>query len=343
MAAAYTLGVWSLADLFPSIDAPEVDQAIQRTEQLVLALEALRPALSSDMGEAEFVAVLQAYDAMLRTFFRLEGYAGLAFAQDTQDGQAQSFQARMQQMAAEVDNRTLFIKLWWKELDDDAAARLMAASGDFAYALEALRLQKPYTLSEAVEQVINLKDVNGAAALVTLYDSMTNRYVFHLNVDGQVQEMTFAELMTHRESPDPEMRAATYQELFRVYGQDAPILGQIYQHRMRDWRSENLDLRGFHSPIAVRNLSNNIPDEVVDTLLEVCRRNAPLFQRYYRLKARWLGLDRLRRYDLYAPMAPSDKRYEYGPAVELSAGQLSSVRPGHAGPGPACLRPKPRR
>ncbi len=328
MAAAYTLGVWSLADLFPSIDAPEVDQAIQRTEQLVLALEALRPALSSDMGEAEFVAVLQAYDAMLRTFFRLEGYAGLAFAQDTQDGQAQSFQARMQQMAAEVDNRTLFIKLWWKELDDDAAARLMAASGDFAYALEALRLQKPYTLSEAVEQVINLKDVNGAAALVTLYDSMTNRYVFHLNFDGQVQEMTFAELMTHRESPDPEMRAATYRELFRVYGQDAPILGQIYQHRMRDWRSENLDLRGFHSPIAVRNLSNNIPDEVVDTLLEVCRRNAPLFQRYYRLKARWLGLDRLRRYDLYAPMAPSDKRYEYGPAVELVLDSFRQFDPG---------------
>ncbi len=327
MAVEYSLGPWSLADLFPAIDAPEVDQAIQHTEQLVRALEAVRPTLSADMGEAEFVAILQAYDKLLRAFFRLEGYAGLAFAQDTQDGQAQAFQARMQQMAAEVDNRTLFIKLWWKGLDDVAAARLMAASGDFAYALEALRLQKPYTLSEPEEKVINLKDVNGAAALITLYDSITNRYVFRPTVDGQAREMTLAELMTYRESPDPATRAAAYQELFRVYGQDTPILGQIYQYRMRDWRSENLDLRGFHSSIAARNLSNNIPDEVVDTLLAVCRRNAPLFQRYFRLKARWLGLDRLRRYDLYAPMAASDKRYEYGPAVELVLDSFAQFDP----------------
>jgi oligoendopeptidase F len=86
---------------------------------------------------------------------------------------------------------------------------------------------------------------------------------------------------------------------------------------MRDWRSENVRLRGFTSPIAVRNLSNNIPDEVVDTLLEVCRKNAGVFQRYFALKAKTVGMDRLRRYDIYAPVAGTEKTYPFAEAVEL--------------------------
>ncbi len=82
----------------------------------------------------------------------------------------------------------------------------------------------------------------------------------------------------------PDLRAAAYQELFRVYEDDLPILGQIYQALVSDWHSENVDLRGFTCPISVRNLGNNIPDEVVSTLLDVAEKNAPLFQEYFRLK-----------------------------------------------------------
>jgi oligoendopeptidase F len=76
-------------------------------------------------------------------------------------------------------------------------------------------------------------------------------------------------------------------------------------------------LRGYDSPIAVRNLANDIPDEVVDLLLDVSRANATVFQRYFRLKARWLGVDKLRRYDIYAPVVKSEKRYEFPDAVRL--------------------------
>ncbi len=68
----------------------------------------------------------------------------------------------------------------------------------------------------------------------------------------------------------------------------------------------------MHLPISAQNLENDLPDSVVDTLLDVCRRNAGLFQRYFKLKARWLGLDRLRRYDIYAPLTTSQKKFEYG-------------------------------
>jgi oligoendopeptidase F len=73
--------------------------------------------------------------------------------------------ARVQQFAAEMQNRTLFFSLWWKELDDANAERLMNEAGDYRYYLEEMRHFKPYTLGEAEEKIINIKDVTGSGAL----------------------------------------------------------------------------------------------------------------------------------------------------------------------------------
>lgn len=318
---------WNLDDLYPGIGSPEIETALGQLEQMVTALESLRPNLRADIPPVEFVSILERYDAMLRLLSRLGGFGYLSFAQDTQDQQAQTFLARVRQISAETDNRTLFLRLWWKDLEDEAAARLMAISGDYRYWLEALRLQRPYTLSEPEERVVNLKDVNGVAALVTLYDSITNRYAFHLTVDGQERELTRGEIQVYVRDASAELRAAAYQELNRVYARDASILGQIYQYRARDWRSENLDLRGYAAPISVRNLSNNIPDDVVDLLLETCRKNAPLFQRYFRLKARWLGVDKIRRYDIYAPVVQADTKYAFEQASRLVLESYAEFEP----------------
>jgi oligoendopeptidase F len=78
-----------------------------------------------------------------------------------------------------------------------------------------------------------------------------------------------------------------------------------------------IDLRGYTSPISVRNLGNELPDAVVDTLLEVCRRNTGLYQRYFQLKAKLLGMHRLRRYDIYAPVAHAEKTIEFEAAAQL--------------------------
>ncbi|MEA1977451.1 MAG: M3 family oligoendopeptidase, partial [Chloroflexota bacterium] len=135
--------------------------------------------------------------------------------------------------------------------------------------------------------------------------------------DGEEKELSREELTVYYRDPDPALREAAYKELYRVYNADGPILGQIYQAIVRDWRSEGVDLRGYSAPIALRNLANDIPDDVVETLLDVCRKNAPLFHRFFQLKARWLGVDRLRRYDIYAPVAQSEKTYSYNDAVAM--------------------------
>ena len=154
-----------------------------------------------------------------------------------------------------------------------------------------------------------------------------NRFSFRLEVDGETKEMTRDELSAYVRDPSPDVRAAAYQELFRVYSDEGAVLAQIYNHLVRDWASENVNLRGIASPVAVRNLSNDIPDPVVETLLDVCRKNMPVFQRYFRLKARWLGVERLRRYDIYAPVRAAEVTYPFPQAVGMVLASLSRFSP----------------
>ncbi len=306
---------WDLSDLLTSPEA--ADEVIADLERLVEEMEAQRDRLSPDMEEEDFLAIVRQYEAISQALHRLGGYAYLWFSEDTQDQQALAFRSRIEQLGADVQNRILFFSLWWKGLDDEPAQRLMRHAGDYRYFLESLRRFKPYTLSEPEEQIINVKDVNGINALITLYDMITNRFLFELEVDGQKKLLTREQLMVYARDPRPEVRAAAYQELYRVYEEQGGLLGQIYAYRVRDWYNENLKLRHFPSPIAVRNLANDIPDAAVDTLLRVCRENAGVFQRYFRLKAHWLGMERLRRYDIYAPIVSAEKSYDYGEAVDL--------------------------
>ncbi len=318
---------WTLDDLFPGFDSPELEDAFRQLEAGVQDFETRRGALSADISAETFLDILRQSEALTRQIHRLYAFAGLSFAANTQDQKAQALLGRVQQFAAELENRTLFFSLWWKNLDEANAARLLEAAGDYRYYLEKMRAFKPHTLSEGEEKVVNLKNVTGVEALVNLYDAITNRYVFRLEVAGETKELTRGELMTYVRGSDPDLRAAAYQELYRVYGEDGPVLGQMYQAVVRDWRNEQVQLRGFRTPIAARNLRNDIPDEAVEALLEVCQRNAPLFQRYFRLKARRLGLDTLRRYDIYAPVVEADKRYSFAQAADLVLDSFTQFLP----------------
>lgn len=314
---AYKLSKWDLSQLFPGYDSAELQNAFDMIEEQVTSFEGVRDKLKPDMPADQFKDIVKASEATTRIASKLDVFAGLSFSADTQDQKAQSLQARVMQFLAENQNRTLFFSLWWRELDDANAKRLMDASGDYRYYLEAMRNFKPHTLSESEEKIVNLKNVTGINALGNLYDSITSRYAFKMKVGGKEKEMTAAELFSHRYSTDPVVRAASYQSQFKVYAADGPILGQMYQTIVRDWHNENVNLRKFKNSIAPRNLNNDVPDDAVEALLSVARRNVGIFQRYFKMKAKHLGMKKMRRYDIYAPLAASKKKYDWDTAVNM--------------------------
>jgi oligoendopeptidase F len=324
---------WSLHDLLPEPVDQSMEEISSKLERTLVEFESLRESLTPEMPLQDFARALEFLETLNNLKSRVEGYADLAFAEDTQSPAALNFRDRVDQLLTDTGNRALFFELWFKELTDDEANRLIEHSGDLRYFLESMRHFKPFSLSELEEQVINLKDVNGIDAMVNLYEMITNQFAFTLEIEGKVESLTRDQLSGYFQNPSPEMRARAYQELYRVYIQNSTVLAQIYIHRVRDWHTEGIELRGFPSPISARNLDNDLPDEVVDILLSVCRRNAKVFQNYFKLKAGWLGLPagKLRRYDIYAPLTPSVKKYDYAVAKQMVMDSYRVFSPDIAG------------
>lgn len=315
---SYSLTGWSLAELIPEKTAAAIDERMVELEAAVAAFESRRGELQPELEPATFLDLLRQYEALVERCVVLDSFVSLWFSSDTQSQNALTQQSRVHQALAAANNRILFFDLWWKARPEAEAQLLMPSEADepdLAHYLRELRRLRPYSLDEKREQLVNLKDADGMEALLTLYSMLTNRLEFELEVDGETRTLTRDALVGYVYAGRREMRKAAYQELYRVYEKEAAPLAQIYASRVRDWHNENVQVRGFASPIAVRNVANDIPDAAVETLLAVCREHTGLFHRFFRLKARALGLERLRRYDIYAPLADSDIEIPYEEAV----------------------------
>ena len=147
---------WSLEDLLPAVEGPQFEQYLADLECAVADMEASRDTLSPEITEESFLHLMALVEKISSLSQRLGYYGGLWFYADTQDQDALAYRGRMDKLLTDVQNRILFFELWWKGLDDEAAERLLAASGDTAYYLESLRRFKPHTLTEPEDKVFNL-------------------------------------------------------------------------------------------------------------------------------------------------------------------------------------------
>lgn len=307
---------WTLSDL---VEKPVQDLAehLAQLDHLVSRFEASRRQLSPSMPEGSFTDLLKLSEDIAGRSSRLGAYAYLWFSEDTKQLKARSFKSQVEERLTALNNRLLFFDLWWQTVNNHDAARLMAAARHLRYHLETIRRFKPHTLTEPEEKVINVKNVTGRTALHTLYEIMTNGLTFTLRVKGGRKHLNREALMAYVRNPRASMREAAYREMYRVFTGHRDPLGELYKTLISDWKAENLELRRFNSPIAARNLGNDIPDQAVEALLSVCMRNAGVFQHYFRLKARICGLKPMSRYHIYAPHRAEQKQYRYSDAVQM--------------------------
>jgi oligoendopeptidase F len=325
------LAKWSLKDLLPDPVDQSVEACLSEIEGSVSDLETQRDSMTPEISAEAFAKILTTIETINSLMRRLQGYAFLWFAENTQNQAALNLRDRLDRSLVDFGNRVLFFEFWFNDLPEDAAERLIAGSGDLKYWLESIRRFKPYTLSEVEEKLLNLKDVNGIDAIVNLYEIITNHFTFKLVEAGEEKTLTRDQLTGYFFNASADVRRAAYHEFYRVYSDNSTILAQIYSHRVRDWHAEGVELRGYASPIGIRNVVNDLPDAVVDTLLSVCRKNTGIFQRYFRLKAGWLGFEKLHRYDIYAPLAASDKHYSFAQAAEMVLDSYREFSPQVAG------------
>lgn len=305
--------VWDLSHVLSTTKGPEFDRILARMESLTKEIEALRPKLDAIATPAEIEAILVKDVELSDLAARVGNWGALAFSADARDQDVQAFMSRMENLTTEIGNRTRFFDLWWKSLPEEKAARLMPKDPEKRYYLERLRAFRPHTLTESEEKIVALKDVTGESALDRIREILTSGFKF---IDPKTgKEVTQSELTRHVHDPEPEVREAAYRELWRVYSQNENMLSFLYQSVVTDWHNENVKLRHYPSAINVRNKGNDVPDEAVDALLEVCRDNREIFHRYFVWKAQRLGL-KPSRYHVYAPLTKDKLDVPYEEAKE---------------------------
>ncbi len=307
---------WDLAHLAEK-PVQNFEALLGEIEAKVVQFEAARAQLSPTMAISVFHPLLTLSENITAASSKISAYAYLWFSENTKDLAARSFKTKVEERLTALQNRLVFFDLWWQSVDEDNARRLMIGTGTLRYHLETIRRFQPHTLSEPEEKIVNVKNITGRSAVHSLYDVVTNAFTFTLTINGRRKTMTREELTSYLRHGQGRLREAAYRELYRVYAGQHDLLGEIYKTLVNDWKTENLQLRRFASPIATRNLENNIPDAAVTSLLTVCQKNAGIFQHYFRIKARLCKIKPMSRYHIYAPHRTAQKSYRYQDAVRM--------------------------
>lgn len=325
----YELGKWDLSDLVKNPKSPAFEKQIQLVEKKAKQFEKIKSRLDPKMPHKKFFGIIHDLEEIAEKMSIIGGYASLSYSADTQSDEATSLMTRMSKLGSEISNRVLFFDLWWKRtVDEKNAKRLIKDSGQYSQYLAHKRLLAKYSLTEPEERIINTLDVTGVTALVKLYDKITNAFEYQVKIDSKTKKMTREELTSLVRSPKSKIREAAYKSLFSKFKESKGVLGEIYQNIVLNWKDEGIDIRGYPSPITMRNVGNDVDDKTISSLLEVCRKNAPIFHKFFLQKAKMIGMKKLRRYDLYAPSVKiKEKNYPYDKSVKLVFESLGKFSP----------------
>jgi oligoendopeptidase F len=326
----YELGTWNLKGLVANPKSPAFEKQIQLVERKAKQFEKIKSKLNPKISSKKFLEILHELEELDEKMSIIGGYASLTYSGDTQSDEATSLLTRMTKLGSEISNRILFFDLWWKKgIDEKNAKRLIKDSGELSGYLKYKRLVAKYSLSEPEEKIINTLDVTGSTALIKIYDKITNAFEYVVKIEGKKRKLTREQLSTYVRSTKSKTREIAYKELLSKFSKNKGVLGEIYQNVVLNWKDEGVEIRGFASPISIRNIANDVDDKTINSLLTVCKKNAPIFQNFFIQKAKMLGLKKLRRYDLYAPATSKikEKNYPYDKSVKLVFESLEKFSP----------------
>ncbi|MFA5026186.1 MAG: M3 family oligoendopeptidase [Candidatus Shapirobacteria bacterium] len=310
---------WNLDDILP---LNKFDELYKEVEGEIKTLEKWVEKLDPKMTNKEFGELME-WDEKLGVKMSKLGYLPhLMEATNQKDQRAKLLKSRVEDLSLKMSEMGMKIGLWIQGkrepfLDNKNADRLFATIPDLEYGLKRSREGAKFTLGEKEEQIINHKDINGVGVLGDLREMIETEFEYRLVVGKLNKKINNqAELLSYIYSPKPEIRKAAYMALLKKQKDNLDKFFIIYQGIVKDWGYE-AKLRGHTSAIGVRNWGNHVPDEAVESLLKVCSDNVDIFQKYFKWKAKELGLKKLQRFDVYAPLEKVDKKMNFEKAKRL--------------------------
>src|SRR5271169_14926 len=305
-AALGTLPEWNLSDLYPGPDSPALTGDLARLADDGAAFHQRYEGKLADLSGAALGAAVEAYEGMQELSGRILSYASLVHAGNLADPDIGRFYQTIQERTNTISTNLLFFTLELNRLDDAALEAKEADPALTRYCpwLRDIRAFRQHQLSDEVEKLLHEKYVAGRAAWTRLFDETIADLRFPIGG----QELTEAEALDLLSDRDTEVRREAAASVGEVLGKNARTFALITNTLAKDKEIEDR-WRRFARPISSRNLSNFVENEVVDALVSAVRDSYPrLSHRYYRLKARWFGVESLPFWDRNAPLPQDDDR-----------------------------------
>jgi oligoendopeptidase F len=304
-----SLGVlpeWDLGDLYPGRDSAELSRDLARLAEGAEAFHRKYEGRIAELSGGALGAAVKTYEQLQELSGRIISYASLVHAGNLADPEIGRFYQTVQERINAISTTLLFFTLEINRLDDSELAAKEADPNLAHYRawLRDTRAFRPHQLSDELEKLLHEKSVSGRAAWTRLFDETIADLRFPL----QGRQLTEAEALDLLSDHDPELRREAAGIIGEVLGEKARTFALIANTLAKDKEIEDR-WRHFARPISSRNLSNFVEDEVVDALITAVRDSYPgLSHRYYRLKARWFGIDALPFWDRNAPLPEDDDR-----------------------------------
>jgi len=306
-------------DLAPLVDGDADAGAVRLLDDAADRAAAFADAYAGKVAELDADGLR---DAMreLGTIAELAGRAGtyamLRFAVDTADPERGALLQRVQELGTAIETKLLFFDLEWAALDDERVEELLAADGlDFCrHHLRNLRRYRPHLLSEPEEKVLTEKAITGSGAWSRLFAEVTS--AIEVTVEGEGGPVPLDAALARLASPDRDERRRVAEAVTEALEPGLRTRGFVLNTLLYD-KAVDDRLRSYSNWLASRNLSNEASDESVEALVQAVRARYDIPQRWYRLKAQLLGLDRLADYDRAAAVTEADPQIPWPEARDL--------------------------
>jgi oligoendopeptidase F len=305
---------WDLSPLVDDQGDPGVDHELSEARDRATAFAARHAGQVAALdGEGLREAMIE-LAAISELVGKAGSYASLKFSTDTADPVRGALLQKVTEAGTEIETKLLFFELEWAAIEDDRAEELLSSEGlDFArHHLRSARRYRPHLLSEPEEKILAEKSISSQASWSRLFGELVSA----LRVQAGDGEVPLDVALSQLQAPDRELRRSTAEAVSAALDPGLRTRAFIYNTLAHDKSVEDR-LRHFPSWLSSRNLSNEASDESVMALIEAVRGRYDIPQRWYRLKAQLLGVDRLADYDRAAPVLPEDVTFSYGQSRDL--------------------------
>jgi oligoendopeptidase F len=314
---------WNLDSLVDGRGSEGVSALLREAEEIVGQLVEYRGRIAQ-LDAVQLAEAMVLLGDMNDRLGRAGSYVSLRFSVDTTDPELGAAMQKFQEQATSLTTQVIFLELEWAEVDEATATSLLREQGlEFCrYYLESARRYRPHLLTEAEETLLAEKDITGSSAWSRLFDELTSAIVIDLPEGAVSLEQGLSRLG----SPNHDERRAAAEAVTAGLEPGLRTRAFVFNTLMAD-KSTDDRFRNYDSWVASRNLANQATDSSVQALVDAVVDRYDIPQRWYRLKAQLLGVDRLADYDRNASIAEVEEEFSWSQATEIVLDSYGSFSP----------------